>query len=150
MLTALAPVSYWTPAELAAQGEPIPILADLIDPATGEFKSLTKSARLCDAHVIEAYRAEAGTGPALGEAGHTLRVVKHTTPSDLDELRGRTKQAVQHLIDAGMVEWQRAEASIAAGGVGDTVELVAWIKDLTTQNDVDKAKPFTVPRRRSP
>jgi hypothetical protein len=145
----LVPVSFWTAGDFERAAGPVPILADMLDPDTGEFKSLVRSATVVDGALVEAYRVEANSGPALEGAGNSLREVRHTTDADLAELRGRARSAVDHLIALGLVEFTKATTERADETIGaDTVELQAWIKDLTLQNDLTDAKPFTIPRRR--
>jgi hypothetical protein len=139
----LVPVSYWVAQSFEKSGDPVPILADKVDPSTGEIVDLLASHTPVDGLLIEAFRVEAESGPALDGAGHTLREVRHTDDSDLSEIDARTRSAVKHLVDLNLVSVTKVQVERTSF---DGVECTAYVKDLTIQNDLNEARPFPVTR----
>ena len=145
MVPPTLPVSWWTEQRTGVQPGPVPILADKLDPSTGEFLDLLSSHTVVDGLVIEAYRVEANTGVALDGAGNTLREVRHTSEADLDELKARARAAVRPFELEGLLEFQKVDAENTEE-LADGCELEVWIKDLTVENDTRAAQPFKIPR----
>lgn len=128
--------------------KPIPILADYTDPVTGDITRLTESRTPVDGAVIEVLRVERGSGPAVREVGHTMRQVRHTDDSSLNELRGRLQEGLRRMERAGLVALQGTGVK-RTDGHPDSVEMTGEIKDLTT-SELDTNKPetrtYAVPR----
>ena len=122
---------------------PVPILADLIDPVTGDFADLLRSAKVSDGLLVEAYRVERGSGPAVNEVGHTLRKVRHTDEGAVAEIKARAVKPVEELADAGVLELR----SISVEVDEDEAVLDLAVRDLTEPDVEESRKPFTIPRR---
>jgi len=79
------------------------ILADAIDPLTGEFISLFRSFDPTDSAVLLAMSVERGSGASVEDVGNqfsSLDLIDDTAP---DFFKQETKRALKPLIDAGQV-----------------------------------------------
>jgi len=136
------PLSAFTELSGVPLGGPIPILADLMDPTTGDYLSLTKGRSPVDGAIVEGFRVERGSGPAVQNVGHTLREVRHTDASSIAEIQSRVRDGVQHLERAGLARLQKVDVEVT----GDLAEVTAWVQDLTLAAQSPEAKPYAVVR----
>jgi len=117
------------------EGPPV-ILADHIDPETGDWDDLMISHTVFDGMLIEAYAVERNSGPAVEFVGHTLREVRDTDPSAVGEFKSRAQLPVDELERTGMCKLLSAKPVVD----GDTVELEIVVQDLTMASDGPSTK----------
>jgi hypothetical protein len=103
------PASAFLLADLIEQKSPPAILADAIDPVTGEFLSLTKSARLADGFAIEALRVQRATGAAARDVGNRYREITHVEEDAIEQLDSMTREAFAPAELAGVAELSRVQ-----------------------------------------
>ena len=80
------------------------ILADDIDEATGEVRSIFLGVHPVDAAVKEAFRLEKGTGVAVMDDGQEYRKIRKIGPSTPRQLKDEAERVLQPLVDRGDVE----------------------------------------------
>lgn len=100
--------------QIEDKGPPV-ILADAIDPVTGEFLSLTKSARLADAFAVEALRVQRGTGAAARDVGNRYRELTHVEEDAVEQLLSMTREAFEPAEQAGVAELVRVQVKADDG-----------------------------------
>lgn len=83
---------------------PPAILADLIDPLTGDFASLTRGAGLADAFALEAIRIQRGTGAAVPDLGNRFREITHVEQNATELVESMAREAFADGEAAGVVE----------------------------------------------
>ncbi len=88
---------------MAVQEPPPAILADLIDPYTGDFLSLLEGRGLADAFAIEALRVQRATGGAVRDVGNRYRQVSHVDESNALVVESMTREAFQAGEEAGLL-----------------------------------------------
>ena len=88
-----SPVS--TPAAL---GPPSPLLADNIDPSTGDFASLFVGIDPIDAQVINAVKIVRGSGASVTEDGMRLADIRKIKDDTQDDIKGQVRRALSRLI----------------------------------------------------
>jgi len=119
----ISPASAYELFGFARQVEPPLILADAIDPATGDLASLLEGASLADAFAIEAVRIQRGTGAAVRDVGNRYHELTHV------------EATMAGLVESLTIEaFADAERAGVAALVGVTIEV----------DDADPAQVNTV------
>ena len=95
--SSLSPVgsAISTPAGL---GPPSPLLADNIDPQTGDFASLFVGIDPIDAQVINAVKIVRGSGASVTEDGMRLVDIRKIKDDTEDDIRNEVRRALSRLI----------------------------------------------------
>jgi hypothetical protein len=78
-----------------------PITADYIDPATGDYASMTSGLNPVDAQVVLAMSTIRGSGAAVMESGCNLSNVKKIRETVQREIMSEVRVALKLLIDNG-------------------------------------------------
>lgn len=73
------PLSAFTPSPVSTLGPPPPILAERIDPTTGEVLSILEGEDPTDAALLWQLRVRQGSGAALGDNGNRLHLITKAT-----------------------------------------------------------------------
>lgn len=90
--------------EITEQKAPPVILADAIDPTTGDFSSLIESASLADAFAIEAIRVQRGSGASVRDTGNRYREITHVESNAAEVVGSMTREAFADAERAGVAE----------------------------------------------
>jgi hypothetical protein len=98
-----SPASAYDIIAHAVQEQPPAILADRIDPLTGEFESLVSGRGLADAMVIEAVRVQRGTGASVREEGNRFREVGYVDTTNAEVVESMTREALRPAEEAGVL-----------------------------------------------
>lgn len=97
---------------MQAEPPPAAILADSIDPVTGEFTSLFVSRPLADAFAIEALRVQRGTGAAVRDLGSRLREITHVEPAAAEVIESMVQEAFTAAEQAGVARLIRVSTEV--------------------------------------
>jgi hypothetical protein len=84
-----------------ADGEPPGMLADAIDPQTGELLSIERGFDPTDAAVIQAMRVQEATGTAVQNTGNRMSEIKLIDDHFPQHAKAEGARMVEHLTDAG-------------------------------------------------
>lgn len=115
--------------DLPPADEPAIVLADDIDPNTGEFLSFD-GVHPVDAHVRYQFQVEAGTGAALGRAGNRLREIQYIDDSTADGLRFEIKRIFTQLgPDWAVLKAANSEAKAVRVEADPTTQYAAVVAD---------------------
>ena len=125
----LSPAAAFTISGFAAQVKPPAILADLIDPETRDYASLTQSQGIADGMVIHALSVHRGTGAAVLDTGHRLRELRQVDERSPVTTESVLREAMQHAKDSGAAEFRRIEAEVDSGDPTQVNSAVVF-KDL--------------------
>lgn len=98
----LSPASDPVVDDLAVQEPPPAILADRINPTTGDFESLFLGRPLADAFAIEALRVQRGTGAAVRDLGNRFRELTHVEDDAPELIESMTAEAFAAAEQAGV------------------------------------------------
>jgi hypothetical protein len=99
-----SPASAFEIADIIEQKAPPVILADMIDPVTGDFASLTRGRPLADAFAIEALRVQRGTGAAVRDSGNRFREVRNVESNAVEVIESMAREAFTDAERAGVAE----------------------------------------------
>jgi hypothetical protein len=119
-----SPASAYTILSYAPPDPPPAILADKVDPATGEV-DLLESADLADAFAIEALRIQRGTGAAARDLGNRYREISHVDDEGIEQIDSMTREAFQAAEEAGVARVVRISRE---ADEGDPTELNTFIE----------------------
>lgn len=128
-------------AEILSPLEPAPsILADKIDPETGEYESLFEGRDPVDAQVLIAVSIARGTGAAVLATGNRFRDAKFVSERDKNVITSEARRALSGLLDRGDIEI--LEMSVlsrdefdGAPGIDDYLELTIVYLNLRANGD---------------
>lgn len=108
-LAGVTPAVFFTPVNFYPTAMPIAMLADPIDPKTGEFLSIERGFDPTDAAVITALRTVRGSGSAVEDVGHRLGDAKLITPQLDAFFREEIRIALDHLVVAKQIRIEKVE-----------------------------------------
>ena len=139
----LTPLSAYTLTEQNERTAPPAILADDIDPDTGDFRSITSSARIADGMVVHALRTQRGTGAAVRELGQRWREITHVDDQSPELVESLTREALQLARDAGVVRLVSAAAQVDEQDPSQVNHEIKFQDLLAPPNDDVRRLTFT-------
>lgn len=108
----LSPASAFSAPALGVQAPPPAILADRINPQTGDFESLFVGRPLADAFAIEALRVQRGTGAAVRDLGHRFRELTHVEDDSPELIESMSSEAFADAANAGVARLVQVTVSV--------------------------------------
>jgi hypothetical protein len=96
--------SFFTTTPFVDPARPPAILADDIDPKTGELRSLFTSVHPVDAAIQYQFRVKRGSGACVLEQGQAFDSIKKNTSSAPNDLRFEAQRILQPFVDRGDAE----------------------------------------------
>ena len=100
----VSPASFFFAPTIVGPARPGAILADRIDPETGEYASVILGRHPVDAAVIDAFRLNRGTGIAVTDAGQRFRDIrKNRADYTPRQLKDEAMTVIQPFVDRGDV-----------------------------------------------
>ena len=130
----VSPASFGAPVEFVSPSKPPAILADDIDPATGELRSILRGIHPVDAHVITALRTERGSGVSVMATGQRFRDVRKIDDSFPRRIQDECELALATLIARGDIRLEK----IAVVEDSDTGHLYFEYFNLRASNRHEK------------
>lgn len=98
-----------------AEAEPPPaILADMIDPATGEYESIVEGRSIADGLAIHLLRLQRGSGAAVLDFGQRFREVRHVTNEATEAVEAMAREALAPGTEAGILRFGSVTAEVDA------------------------------------
>jgi hypothetical protein len=129
-----SPASAFELTEIIEQKAPPLILADMIDPVTGDFASLTRGRPLADAFAIEALRVQRGTGAAVRDTGNRYRELRNVESNAVEVIDSMTREAFEDAARAGVAELVEVSVEVDADDPAQ-VNTVIEYRDLLAPRD---------------
>lgn len=118
----LHPLGLWVPQTYAPKDGPPGILADSIDPKTGEFTSISKGMDPIDQQVVLAMRITRRSGAAVMNDGQEFREIRKVTEETPILMKSVAERALRRLIEQGDIELGELETN--GDGGDDFAEVV--------------------------
>lgn len=141
-LAGVTPASSFELNGFEPQLPPVAILADDIDPATGEFRTITRSAKLSDSLVSYLMSIQRGSGAAVRSFGHRLREIRQVEDQSVELVVSYLRQALEPATRAGMIRIDRVTATVNASDPTQIDPVVEYV-DLLEQRVEDRNKTFS-------
>ncbi len=120
----VSPAGFFVPQTYADPTAPPGILADAVDPQTGEYLSISRGMDPIDQQVLIALTVGRGSGVAVQDEGHEFGSVRKTTETARTILDATARRALDRLVRAGDIRIREivAEADPSGDSGGVTVE----------------------------
>ena len=109
------PLSSFTPPQVSTLGAPPPILADRIDPRTGDIATLLEGDDPTDAAIQWQLTIRQGSGAALGDNGHRLHEITKATESAPTQIADEGRRVTAKFRERGDITDVLAEGSTPGG-----------------------------------
>ncbi len=103
-LAGTSPAGFLVPLNYVIEGEPPAILADAIDPATGEFISLAQGYDPIDAYILTQESLVRGSGSAVEDEGRDFSDVTHISDSHERILKQEVRRPLKALLEERRIE----------------------------------------------
>lgn len=103
MAAPTVPSAFFLSTRKAPAGQPVGILADAIDPSTGEYLSLERGFDPTDADVLDALSTVRDSGAAVLGKGQRFRSATHITPALAVFFAEETREALRRLIESRQI-----------------------------------------------
>lgn len=139
----VTPASAFALQQHAVSEPPPAILADLIDPATGEFLSLVDSATIADGLVVHLLRTQRGSGAAVLSYGQRFRELTHVTTESPELVESMVREALRPASDAGIVRFDQIEAEVDATDGSQLNAGIEYTDMLAPRRDAERTFTFT-------
>lgn len=109
-----SPASAFELVGHAVSQNPVAILADSIDPKTGEYLSIEDSASIADGLVVTLLRTQRDSGAAVLGVGQRFREVRHVDDQAAVLAESLAIEALQPALDAGVVGFRELSGVVNA------------------------------------
>ena len=98
------PSGFLVPLNYALPGKPYGVLADAIDPTTGEFMSIVQGFDPDDAWVLAQLSIDRGTGAAVVDDGRDFSEVSHVSARHASVLQQEILRPLKRLVDQKVIQ----------------------------------------------
>ena len=105
----ITPAVLFIPVNFSVTGDPLGMLSDPLDVATGELLSIERGFDPTDAAVFTALRTVRGSGSAVEDVGQRFGDAKLVTPQMETFFREEVRLALQHLVAAKQIRVESVE-----------------------------------------
>lgn len=127
----VSPLGFFAPVEFVGPSKPPAILADYIDPKTGDFASVLRGMHPVDSQVVTRVRTRRGSGASVRDVGnlfHTFELVDEHAPQ-------QAKFEAQRMLDDLVVRGDITIDDVRAAELnpGDGVALVLFYTNNRTK-----------------
>lgn len=139
----VTPASAFTATAHAASEPPVAILADLIDPATGDYRSIVDSATIADGLVVHLLRTQRGSGAAVLEFGQRFRELRNVTEESPELVESMAREALEPARVAGVVKFKQIEAEVDANDRTQVNTGIQYTDLLAPPRDASRTFTFT-------
>jgi hypothetical protein len=124
----MPPATLTTGVELVGPSKPPAILADDIDPMTGEFRSILRGVHPVDGMVVVALRTQRASGAAVPDVGSQLATLDKVDDALPQRIKFEIQAALATLVKQRLI---RIDAIVSAGA-GDAASAYCAYTNLQT------------------
>jgi len=103
----LTPAGFFVPQLFASPTDPPGILADAIDPQTGEYLSISRGIDPIDSQVLTALTLVRGSGAATQDDGQDFLAIKKVDETTATLIEAETRRALGRLVVSGDIKIKR-------------------------------------------
>lgn len=138
-----SPASAFELVGQAAQQNPVPILADMIDPNTGDYESVEDSATIADGLVVQLLRVQRDSGAAVLKFGQRFREIRNVTGDAPELADSLAREALQPALDAGIVAFEQLSSGVNPDDPTQVDTDVEYLDLLAPKKDAQQKLTFT-------
>jgi hypothetical protein len=124
----MPPAAITTGLELIGPSKPPAILADDIDPMTGEFRSILRGVHPVDGMVVVALRTQRGTGASVPDVGSELATIDKVDDALPQRIKFEIQAALTPLVKRQLIRI----GSIVSASVDDAASAYCEYTNLLT------------------
>jgi hypothetical protein len=124
-----SPLGNFAPITLADPGHAPGYLADDIDPATGDLRSILSGLDPVDAMVIQAIRVEDGSGASTNGTGNRFRQIKKVDDGVQQAIRFEYERCLSGLVKRRLIRIDQVVVNVVGD---DAVSSFCLYTNLTT------------------
>lgn len=139
-----SPAAAFTIVRHAEALAPVPILADSIDPKTGDYLSLEDSASIADGLVVTLLRTERDSGAAVLGLGQRFRTIRNVTSQAPELAESMAREALAPASDAGVVQLSAVGALVNAEDGTQLDASIDYLDLLAPPDDRAQSQTFTL------
>jgi len=139
----ITPAASFELAGFAAQLPAPAILADEIDPETGDFASLTRSRAIADGMVLYLTKVERGSGAGVLNRGHRLREVRHVDEQAPELIESHVREALSPAVESGTIRFESIGYEVDDRDGTQTNGEVRFKDLLAPRKDADRRLTFS-------
>lgn len=122
-----------------AESSPVPvILADKIDPTTGDYASLVESATIADGLVVHLLRTTRDSGAAVLGLGQRFRSLRNVERNAVELIESMAIEALTPARDAGVVKFDRVESEVEPTDGSQTNTGIRYMDLLAPPSDRER------------
>ena len=103
---------FFVPTTYVSPGEPPGILADAIDPVTGEYLSISRGFDPTDAAVLSSLTIQRASGSAVSDVGQRYRDLQILDDGASQYISAETARALKPLVDSRQIKVESVEPII--------------------------------------
>lgn len=129
------PLSAFTPRPVSTLGTLPPILADRIDPATGDVADLLEGDDPTDAALQWQFTVRQGAGAALGDNGNRLHLITKATEQAPVQIADEGRRVAAKFRDRGDI----ADVSVEGETLGTSTAIASLVLGYTNVATTDRS-----------
>lgn len=103
---------FFVPIAYVSPGDPPGILADAIDPATGEYLSISRGFDPTDAAVLSSLTIQRASGSAVSDVGQRYQDLRILDDGAAQFISAETSRALKSLVDSKQIKLDSVEPTI--------------------------------------
>lgn len=119
------------------------ILADDIDPVTGEFRTLEEGVGIADGMVAFLLRVERGSGASVRSFGQRFRRITHVDSTAPAEFEAEVRRALKPATDSGTLRFEKLSAEVDEIDSTQINLEVTYTDLLAPSRDAERRLTFT-------
>lgn len=139
----ITPAASFELAGFEPQRAPPTILADMIDPKTGDFASLTRGRSVADGIVQHLTAVQRGSGAAVRNFGQRFREVTHNDETSRETLESLVAEALKPAVDSGTIRFERITTEADAEDPTQARLVVEYVDLLSNNKNANRRKTFS-------
>lgn len=132
----LAPAGFFVPQTFAAPSDPPAILADAVDPQTGEYLSISRGMDPVDQQVLIALTLKKGSGAAVADDGQEFEKIRKVDESSSRLIDAEARRALARLVQQRDIRVR----SVLPNSDSDWAEVVVNYENARAVGDRRKQK----------
>ena len=139
-----SPASAFTIVRHVEALAPVPILADSIDPKTGDYLSIEDSAGIADGLVVTLLRTERDSGAAVLGFGQRFKSLRNVTAQAPELAESIAREALAPATTAGVVQLSAVEAVVNPADGTQVDTSIDYLDLLAPADDRAQSQTFGV------
>ena len=139
----VTPAASFELAGFEPQRDPPAILADDIDPKTGEFRTLTAGSGIADGMAQFLLTVQRGSGASVRNFGQRFREITHNDGRATDSFQSFAREALRPGVDSGTLRVGRVVTTVDPADDTQAETVIEYTDLLAAPKDPNARKTFS-------